>query len=274
MLSTIKLYADDRKIFRKIIDPTIDCQLLQDDLNNLSEWARKWQLRVNADKCESERITHLRDKSETNYFFENSLKGEDNFKDLGVTIFRDLSWGYPISYTLNKANKVLGTIKRSVGTANSNVFSMLYKSLVRPILEYAAPVWCPYLVKDVNALENVQRRASRLALNQRRGDMSYEDRCKLPKSPSLSDRRTFLSLVECYKIVFGFYHLKFEDSFDFATTLSTRANHQYKLYVKSARLNCYKYSFFVRIVKLRSELPGDIVEADSYQHFKSNSNCI
>ena len=96
--STIKLYADDRKIFRKIIDPTIDCQLLQDDLNNLSEWARKWQLRVNADKCESKRITHLRDKSETNYFLEKSLKDEDNFKDLGVTIFRDLSWGYPISY--------------------------------------------------------------------------------------------------------------------------------------------------------------------------------
>ena len=49
--------------------------------------------------------------------------------------------------TVNKANKVPGSIKRSVGTANVNVFSMLYKSLVRPILEYAAPVWCPYLAK-------------------------------------------------------------------------------------------------------------------------------
>ena len=169
-------------------------------------------------------------------------------------------------------NKVLGSIKRSVGTANANVFSMLYKSLVRPILEYVAPVWCPYLVKDIHlihALENVQRRASRLTLNQCKGDMSYEDRCKLLKWPTLSDRRTFLSLVECYKIVFGFYHLKFEDFFDFATTRSTRANHQYKLYVKPARLNCYKHSFFVRIVKLWNELPGDIVEADSFELFKS-----
>ena len=49
----------------------------------------------------------------------------------------------------------------------------------------------------------------------------------------------------------------------------TRANHQYKLYVKQARLNCYKHSFFVRIVKLWNELPGDIVEADSFQLFKS-----
>lgn len=267
--STVKLYADDTKIYREIIDPIKDSQLLQDDLNNLSAWARKWQLRFNADKCESMRITHLRDKSVTNYFLEKPLKDVTNFKDLGVTLTRDLSWGHHISITVNKANKVLGSIKRSVGTANTNVFSMLYMSLVRPILEYAVPVWCPYLVKDIHALENVQRRASRLALNQRKGEMSYEDRCKLLKWPTLSDRRTYLSLVECYKIVFGFYHLNFEDFFDIATIRSTRANHQYKLYIKPARLNCYKNSFFIRIVKLWNELPGDIVEADSFQHFKS-----
>ena len=122
-----------------------------------SEWARKWQLRFNADKCESMRITHSRDRSETNYFLDKPLKDVDNFKDLGVTITRDLSWGNHISLTVNKASKVLGSIKRSVGTANTNVFSMLYKSLVRPILEYAVPVWCPYLVKDIHDLENVQR---------------------------------------------------------------------------------------------------------------------
>ena len=85
----------------------------------------------------------------------------------------------------------------------------------------------------------------------------------------VSDRRTYLSLVECYKIVSGFYHLKFEELFDLATTQSTRANHQYKLYVKPARLNCYKNSFFIRIVKLWNKLPRNIVEADNLQHFKS-----
>ena len=70
------------------------------------------------------------------------------------------------------------------------------------------------------------------------------------------------------------YHLKFEDFFDFTTTRSTRVNHQYKLYVKPARLNCYIHSFFVRIVKLWNELPGDIVEADSFQFLNLNLNCI
>jgi len=66
--------------------------------------------------------------------------------------------------------------------------------------------------------------------------MSSEDRCKLLKWPTLSDHRIYLCLFECFKIAFGFYHLKFEDFFDFATIRSTRANHQYKLYVKPARI--------------------------------------
>ena len=55
----------------------------------------------------------------------------------------------------NKSNKVLGVIKRSVGTANVNIFSMLHKSPVRPILECAALVWSPYLAKDIHLLEFV-----------------------------------------------------------------------------------------------------------------------
>ena len=118
--STVKLCADDTKIYREIIDPIIDCQLLQNDLTNISEWARKWQLRFNADKCESMRITHSRDKSVTNYFLGQPLKDVNNFKDLGVTITKDLSWSNHISITVNKVNKVLGFVKRSVGTANNS----------------------------------------------------------------------------------------------------------------------------------------------------------
>ena len=73
-----------------------------------------------------------------------------DYEDLGVTISKDLSRDNHISITVNKANNLLGLIKRSVGTTNVNVFSTLYLSLVRPILEYALPVWCP-LVKDIRA---------------------------------------------------------------------------------------------------------------------------
>ena len=84
--------------------------------------------------------------------------------------------------TINKANKLLGLVFRAEGSSNPGAFSTLYKSLVRPILEYAAAVWNPYLVKDVLALERVQRRASRLAsrtsLGQKRGEIEYEERLR------------------------------------------------------------------------------------------------
>ena len=77
---------------------------------------------------------------------------------------RDLSWSNNVDAIVNKANKVVGLIKRTVGSKNKEIFSMLYKSLVKPILEYECPVWSPYLVKDKLAIEKVQRRASRVAL--------------------------------------------------------------------------------------------------------------
>ena len=103
-------------------------------------------------------------------------------KDLGVLISSDLSWSAQVHAVVHKANRILGVVYRTLGPSNVEAFSTLYKSLVRPVLEYAVPVWCPYLVKDILALEKVQRRASHLALGQRRGDMEYEDRLKILKS--------------------------------------------------------------------------------------------
>ena len=64
---------------------------------------------------------------------------------------------------------------------------------MRPVLEYAAPVWNPYLAKNVLMLEKVQRRAFRLALGKKREEMEYEDRLRKLKWPTLETRRLFLS---------------------------------------------------------------------------------
>ena len=85
-----------------------------------------------------------------------------------------------------------------MGLSNPGAFSTLYKSLVRPVLEHAAPAgWNPYLVKSVLALESVQRRASQFALGRKRGEMEYEGHSRKLKWPTLETLRLFLSLVEC-----------------------------------------------------------------------------
>ena len=111
--------------------------------------------------------------------------------------FHDLTWGAQVDAAVDKANRILGIVYRTIGPTNQETCSILYITLVRPILEYAAPVWCPYLVKDVLATEKVQRRASRLTLGQKRGEMEYGERIKILNWPTLEKRRHFISLIEC-----------------------------------------------------------------------------
>ena len=172
--------------------------------------------------------------------------------------------------TVYKASKLLGLVYRAVGSSNTSAFSTLYKSLVRPVPEYAAPVWSPFMVKDVLALERVQRRASRLALGQKRDEMEYEERLRRLKWSTLETRLSFLSLAECYKIVFDDLNKPNIDSlFEFTKRNATLANHPYKLYDKPAKCNPYKYSFFIWIAQDWNSLTGPIVEAGSLSRFKS-----
>ena len=160
--STVKLYADDTKVYREISDIVRDTDILQSDLFHLKSWSEAWQLNFNGNKCEIMRVTHNRDKSVPHYSLVpcgEHLSSVNTVKDLGITISHDLSWTLHVVEVVNNVNKVLGLIKRTIGSANKEIFSTMYKALVRPILEYASPIWCPYLVKDIVLLEKVQRKS-------------------------------------------------------------------------------------------------------------------
>ena len=173
--------------------------------------------------------------------------------------------------SVNKANKVLGLLKHTVGSKNREIFSILYRSLVRPVLEYASPVWSPYLVKDKRAIESIQRRASRIALEQKRREMSYEERCESLGWSTLERRREYFSLVECYKTVFELNGLECRDYFEFCNN-NTRS----KIHLKYARnqqkcRNAFKYSFFMRIIKECNNLPHHLFGNDiNINKFKYN----
>ena len=105
-------------------------------------------------------------------------------------------------------------------------------------------------------------------LGQKRGEMEYEERIKILNMPTLEKRRHFISLIECYKIIFGLNNLKLSDFFELTLDKRTRANHSFKLGVKNARVNRYKYSSFIRIVKeLRNNSPQCVVETESFKLF-------
>ena len=86
--STIKLFADDTKIYRELnnVDDTF---ALQSDLDSLENWTKSWQVKFNSEKCEVMRITHKQDKSTHPYYLSNTeLRFVDSYKDLGVNMSR------------------------------------------------------------------------------------------------------------------------------------------------------------------------------------------
>ena len=88
-------------------------------------------------------------------------------------------------------------------------------------------------------------------------------RCHLLNWQIPEKRREFLSLVQWYTIVFGIDTLPFSDFFELTKCNRTRANHDYKLYVKVVIISCCKYYFFARIINAWDHLPNDIVHAGS-----------
>ena len=93
MLSTVKLYVDDTKIYREISDIPRETAILQSNLFHLKSWSETWQLNFNANKCEIMRVTHKRDKSVPNYSLVprgECLSSVSTVKDLGIAISHDL----------------------------------------------------------------------------------------------------------------------------------------------------------------------------------------
>ena len=82
--------------------------------------------------------------------------------DLGVQMDESLKFEKQISNVVQKANGVLTSIRRTFKYTNKDSFPVLYKSLVRPHLEYCNSIRSPYMVKDIKLIESVQRRATKI----------------------------------------------------------------------------------------------------------------
>ena len=131
------------------------------------------------------------------------LETVKNEKDIGVTIDSNLKFNQHIQNQVNKANQLVGLIRRSFKHLDYKSFCLLFKALVRPHLEYASSVWNPHMKKDIDTIENVQRRATKMLPNLK--DLSYEDRLKTLKLPTLRYRRLRGDMIETYKILNKIY---------------------------------------------------------------------
>ena len=103
-----------------------------------------------------------------------------------------------MSFKVHIANQ-LGIIKRNFRDIKQDALIMLYKSLVRSHLEYANSVWNPHHVQDIEALEKVQKRATKLISSLKHNP--YQERLRILHLPTLKFRRIRGDMIEVYKIL-------------------------------------------------------------------------
>ena len=259
--SEIRLFADDCVCYREI-KGTEDTVKLQEDIDRLGCWARKWGMRFQPVKCNIMQITRKRIKKiNASYNLEGTvLENVENIKYLGVTITNDLKWNTHVSNICTKANRTLGFLRRNLSACPQDVKESAYKGLVRPVLEYGSSVWDPSSILLQEELEKVQKRAARFVT----GNYIYETGSMTGileqlKWESLKKRRRDSRIIMLYKGLKGAASIPTNDLVP--PIRHVRNHHSLAFQTPFANTDIYKCSFFPQTIRDWNSLTDTLLSA-------------
>jgi hypothetical protein len=269
--TALKKFADDTKVAKQV-ENRADAADLQNTLDGMTAWATKWKMEFNIKKC---KVMHF---GPANNKFEYQMNGEKldvttEERDIGVLVTDDLKPGAQCAKAAKTASTVLGQISRAFRYRDKKIFRALYMRYVRPHLEFASSAWNPWLVKDINVLEKVQKRAVNMISGLKSG--SYEGKLKELGMQTLADRRKEADMVLMFKVIRGYcpvnkeFWPKFVNEHGGENVHGTRAAaDNYRLRQPFARNDRRAKFFSVRACDRWNRIPPNIKQAKSIGQFK------
>ena len=273
LITIIKKFADDTKLGQKVTSIE-DRDKLQKCLDDLYTWADTWGMLFNVDKCKVMHIGH--NNPEYIYTMNDSpLHCVPEEKDIGVYLNSNLKPSLQCKKAVNKAMRALFCLTKAFHYRDKVTFVNLYKTYVRPHLEFSVPAWCPWTRADIELIERVQRKMVRMVSGLL--GTSYEEKLFELNLISLQQRRERQDMIETFKIVHGFSNVESSTWFDFMSETSTRttrlSSEPLTIRVKYSRTEIRKNFFSTRVVNPWNNLPAELKQSRSIKLFKSSYDC-
>ena len=204
----------------------------------------------------------------------NGLKlvAEEKETDVGVQICSNLKPSAHCLKAAQTASQILGQVTRSFHFRDKVTFVKVYKMYVRPHVEFATPVWSPWLEGDITVLENVQKRFVRM-ISGLNGN-TYIEKLKELGMLTLKSRRLYFDMIETYKYIHGYSRVDYTNWFELARDSERRdtrgMSSPLNIIPKRARLDTRQNFFSNRVVTHWNNLPSELREMPGLNAFKRN----
>jgi hypothetical protein len=266
--SKVRLFADDTALYL-VLALERDSVTLQEDLRLLEKWELEWDMQFNPSKCQVIHVTRMKNPFPTKYYLHGvELESVTSARYLGVDISEDLSWEGHIDRITKKGNQCLGFLRRNLKVKSKPIKSLAYQTLVRPQLEYASEVWCPFQQNHIDQLEMVQRRAARWIMADYGRYSSVDAMLSSLNLRRLDQRRIDSRLSLMYKIHHGLVAIP-KDEYLTPHPRIPRNGHPHMYRLIGTRKDYYKYSYFPRTIFHWNKLPANVAELPTVDRFNA-----